>query len=114
LTINPNKVNPGESVEIYFKITNTGDSAGTDTVVLEINNSIIASKDVTIPGGGNTAVTFTTSSNLPGNYKVQVAGLNGNFDVAKSTISAWFWLVALGGFVLGAALSVLFLVRRRR
>jgi len=83
--------------------------------MLKINNQIEASKDVTLTSGGSNTVTFTTSRNLPGNYAVDVAGLNGNFTVTPSTITPWFWVVVMGVIVLvGVMLGWFFILLRRK
>jgi hypothetical protein len=114
LVINPSTVKPGENVNIYVRITNTGDVTGTDTVVLKIDNLVIASKDVTLAGGVSTVVIFTTSSKLAENYVVEVAGLNGNFTVSESGMPNWFWVSVIGALVLGIILVVGFALLRKR
>jgi CARDB len=114
LIINPSNVKPGEDVNIYVKITNTGDVAGTDRVVLKINNQIIESKDVPLASGTGTVVTFTTIGRLPGNYAVMVSGLNGDFTVSKSVTPPWFWLSAVAAFLLGVVLTAAFVFVKNR
>ena len=115
LVINPTTVKSGEKVNITSQITNIGDVTGTDAIVLKINNQVEATQDVTLTGGENNTVTFTTSGNLPGNYAVDVAGLNGNFTVTTSTITPWFWLVVMGVIVLaGVMLGWLIILLRRK
>jgi hypothetical protein len=113
LIINPSTVKPGAKVNVYLRITNTGDVTGTDTVVLKINNVVVDSQNVTLAGGVSTVVTFTTSSQLTGKYAVGVAGLNGNFIVSKSATPGWFWLIAVGAFVVGIILAVGFVLLRK-
>jgi uncharacterized protein YfaS (alpha-2-macroglobulin family) len=110
--INPSTVKPGENVNIYLKMTNTGEANGTDTVVLKINNAFVSSQNVTLAGGVSTAVTFTTSSQLTGNYAVDVAGLSGSFIVSNSKSAPWYWPVIVGVTVLGIILGVLIGIRR--
>ena len=113
LIINPAKVKPSENVSVSLRITNAGDVAGTDTVVLKINNLIIESKDVTLGGGESTVVTFTTSSNLIGKYSCEVAGLYGNFTVSKSVTPGWVWPSSIGAFILGIVMAVGFVLLRK-
>ena len=67
-----------------------------------------------VDGGVSTAVNFTNSGQLLGNYAVEVAGLNGNFVVSKSGILPWLWPVAVGAFVLGITLAVALALARGR
>jgi len=114
LTINPGTVKPGENVNIYLTITNTGDITGTDTVVLKINDVTVNSYDITIDGGLSKVVTFNANRSVSGNYLVEVAGLNGNFSVSKSITPVWFWLIGVGAFLLGVALAVIFIMLRNK
>jgi CARDB len=114
LVINPSDVKPGEGVNIYVKITNTGDVAGNDNVVLKINNQIIETKDVSLASGSGTVVTFTTIGKAAGNYDVAVAGLDGNFTVSKSATPLWFWLSAAAAFIMGVVLTAAFVFIKYR
>jgi hypothetical protein len=114
LIINPAKVNPGTSVNIQLKITNTGNVNGNDTVVLMINNKTVSTQDAILPGGDSTVITFSTYENSPGNYNVEVAGLKGNFTVSKNIILSLLWPVSVGVFLLAAALTLIFLLTRHR
>jgi hypothetical protein len=113
LVINPSTVKPGENVNVYLRITNTGDVTGTDTVELRINNLLVDSKDVTLAGGVSTMVTFTTSGKLGGNYAIGLAGLNGNFTVSESETPNWVWVSAVGAFIIGTILAVGFVMLRK-
>jgi len=114
LIINPGTVKPGENVNIYLTITNTGDITGTDTVELKINGIAVDSNDITIDGGLSKVVTFNASRSMSGNYLVEVAGLNGNFSVSKSITPLWFWLTGVAAFLLGMALAVIFIILRNK
>jgi hypothetical protein len=115
LLINPTTVKHGGKVNISTQITNIGDVAGTDTVTLKINNLIEGSKDVTLAGGESEVVTFTTSHNLSGVYLVEVAGLNGSFNVSKNIIQPLFWLIIIGVIILGVIIGLgIRLLRRKK
>lgn len=114
LIINPGKVKPGENVNIYLTITNTGDITGTDTVVLKINDIAVDSNNITIDDGLSKVVTFNANRSVSGNYLVEVAGLNGNFSVSKNITPLWFWLIGAGAFLLGVALAVIFIMLRNK
>jgi len=81
LTISPDEVEPGETVTISVLITNTGDLQGDYEAILKINGTAIDSKDVTLAGGASEKVTFTTTREVAGTYKVEVATLAGTFTV---------------------------------
>ena len=101
LNINPSTVKPEGKVNISLQITNTGDTIGTDTIILKINNQVENSKDVMLAGGESDIITFTTSHNLPGNYLVQVGGLNGKFTIVNTGTQLWLWLVIAVVIMLG-------------
>ncbi|MFC1986240.1 hypothetical protein ACFLWC_04530 [Chloroflexota bacterium] len=81
LTISPDSVDIGEEVTITVLITNTGNLTGNYEVVLKINNVTAATKELTIEGGGDERVTFTTIQDTAGTYSIDVNGLLGTFAV---------------------------------
>ena len=66
MIINPRSVKPNDHINIYLRITNTGDVTLNDMAVLKINNLTVDSQDVILAGGVSKVVTFTTSGQLPG------------------------------------------------
>ena len=79
---------------------------------------VVATKDVTLDGGASQMVTFTTSKDVAGTYKVKADGLSGTFTVKAPPVPVppkpinW-WLI--GGIIAGVIVigTVVFLVVRR-
>jgi len=81
LSISPAEVGIGESITISVLVTNTGDGSGTYKVTLELDNVAVAAKEVTLAGGTNQKITFTTSRDVAGTYRVDIADLSGTVVV---------------------------------
>ena len=81
LTITPGEVDIGESAAISVLITNTGDLTGSYEVSLEINNTVVETKEVTLAGGDSEPVSFSITKDTAGEYTVNVGGLLGTFEV---------------------------------
>ena len=101
LDISPAEVNSGGDVNISALITNTGDVTSTYEAILTIDNEVVATQNITIPGGASEEVTFTTSKDVAGTYAVDLNGLPGTFVVKEGP--SW-WLI--GGITAGVVVAV--------
>jgi hypothetical protein len=82
LDISPTNAYIGEDVLVSVLVSNSGDAAGNYQVVLKINDTVVATKDVTdLPGGATQEVVFNTARNAAGFYTVEVNGVTGSFTV---------------------------------
>jgi hypothetical protein len=81
LTVSPNEVEPGQSVSINVKISNSGDLSGTHDVNLKVNGVSEETKRITVAGGETQTVYFSLVRNGPGKYSVDINGLTGEFSV---------------------------------
>ena len=81
LSISPTEVNPGDKVTISATIANTGDLSGSYEVTLTINGAKVSTQTVTLAGHKSQVVTFTTTQNAPGTYRVTIDGVVGSFTV---------------------------------
>ncbi len=81
LVIEPDELDIGEAIIISATITNTGDLSGSYEVTLKIDNVVVATKYVTLDGGADRKVTFTTSKDAAGTYAVNVDGLLDTFTI---------------------------------
>ena len=81
LIVAPGKVGSGEDVTISVLVTNTGDSASTHRVELEINGAVIAFQDVSLEGGDSQTVVFITSRDRPGVYDVSIDNMTDSFVI---------------------------------
>ena len=80
---------PGATITINVTVVNNGDADGTVEVrVRDHNNSIVASKQVTVAAGSSTSVSLTaTAPSSPGTYSWKVEAYNvdtGTVDDSKS------------------------------
>jgi len=81
LKISPTEADIAKKVTISITVANTGDLAGSREVVLKINGKAVATKKVSVAGGGSEEVTFTTIQGEAGSYTVSIDGLSGKFTV---------------------------------
>jgi len=117
LSVNPTKVETGESVTISTLITNTGNLAGSYKVTLKIDNVVADTREVTLDAGASEVATFTIAKNVAGIYTVSVDGLSGAF-VVRIPPKPINWGL-LGGIIaaciaLVAVISLTVIRRRRR
>ena len=89
LVIFPDTVEPGEPVSIRATMRNSGDESGPTEVILRINGQEEDRQRVTVPAGGDVAVTFSVTRDTEDSYRVQapsardVKTLTGTFTVAR-------------------------------
>jgi len=83
LAISPAEVNPGEKVTITARVTNTGGTEGSYTAELKINDVTEATRKATVAAGASQLLSFGTSKDTPGTYRVTWGELSGEFVVAK-------------------------------
>lgn len=86
LTISPAEAVSGQMVSISTTLSNAG-GAGTYPAELEINGAVVDAKDVTVPSGGSTIVTFYVTRDEPGTYNVQLGDRRGSFTVAHPPLN---------------------------
>lgn len=86
LTISPAEAISGQMVSISTTLSNVG-GAGTYPAELEINGAVVDAKDVTVPSGGSTTVTFYVTRDEPGTYNVQLGDRRGSFTVAHPPLN---------------------------
>jgi hypothetical protein len=104
LAISPLEAAAGEKVTISAIVHNYGDTGGSHKVSLEVNGELIGEKIVTVPAGGNEAVSFSLSRTQNGRYIVTLGGLEGNFMVqGAASMMDWFRWVVIGMIILSMA-----------
>ena len=113
LTAQPSSVASGESVNISAEVLNTGEAEGSYVATLRVNDSIEATKNITLAGGASTTVSFNTTRDAGGTYRVDIGGQTGEFKVGSAALG---WS-AIGGIItavviVGVAASYLFMRRR--
>ena len=85
LAINPAEVYPRVEVIITAQITNTGDTEGTYTAGLRLDDNTVATKETTLAAGTSQPVSFVGAVATAGTYKVTWAELVGEFLVPRLT-----------------------------
>jgi len=83
LMINPAEVSPGEKVNINANLTNTGDTEGSYTVKLFINNVAAVVSEVTVPAGTIQVLSYSASSEIPGTYIITLGERTEQFVVVE-------------------------------
>jgi len=91
LVISPSQINKGESANISFMVTNTGNITGSYSLDLKINGVVEATETVELGAGENKRLTFTITKDTPGEYSVEVGDLKGSLKV----IDAVFYVTDL-------------------
>jgi hypothetical protein len=86
LTISPESVNPGGTINIGLTVANTGDFSGNYTLRLRIDSETIEERTIPVAGGGSEKVSFTEAMDTPGEHTVSVGGMSGVFEVKSSEV----------------------------
>ncbi|MGA7728332.1 MAG: CARDB domain-containing protein, partial [Dehalococcoidales bacterium] len=85
LTINPSTVNPGEPVNVTVNVANTGEGAGTDSVILNVNGVEWGEQEVALDAGASQNVGFVVTENAATTYDLDINGLVGSFGMTPVT-----------------------------
>jgi outer membrane protein assembly factor BamB len=75
LSVTPTSVQTGQTVTVTADVTNGGDAAGTYSVDITRNGSVVATRSGTVGAGNVTTVSYVTNFSTPGDYALGVAGL---------------------------------------
>ncbi len=81
LSIQPAQVEPNEPVTVTLSVTNTHDTWGIYSLVLQINGVREAGGQANLDAHGTESVSFTVIKAEPGKYRVFINGLSGSFSV---------------------------------
>ena len=81
LSIQPKKVQPNEVVTIIVSVTNTHDTWGIYSLVLNINGAKEAETQANVDAGATEYVSFEVTRKEPGRYSVFINGLSDSFTV---------------------------------
>lgn len=86
LTASADEVAPGDIVIISATVTNPGEVAAEYVVVLDINGSEEASREVTLGGGSGDVIVFPVSRDVAGTYTVTCHGQECEFTVVTPPV----------------------------
>ncbi len=81
LSIQPTEVEPNQPVTVSLSVTNTHDTWGTYSLVLQVNSVKEAEGRANPDAHATERVSFTVTKMEPGNYRVFINGLSGSFSV---------------------------------
>jgi dienelactone hydrolase len=109
LTINPSDVNVGEDVSVSIEVANTGEMAGSYTVILKINEEVEDEKTVTVAPNESTTISFDAPTSEKGTYSVDIEGLTGSYEV-EGGIPGF----PVASLIIGLAVAMLVLWARQR
>jgi hypothetical protein len=111
LTVSPSQAQLNQEVTISVDVANTGDTALDYNMQLKVDGIVKSSKQVTIAAGASQTVNFTVNGDTVGKHQVEVAGLNGEFEVVELNESELagqsqinWWLI---GGIAGAILLII-------
>ena len=114
LTITPHIVNAGQIVQVTFIVVNTGRQSGTYNTILNVDNTTIETRNITLAAGEKQRVTFELVKNEPGVHTVETAGYTGSFKVMvpEKASTWWIWSGIIAMAV--AAVMIIQSIRRRK
>ncbi|KXA91033.1 hypothetical protein AKJ57_02660 [candidate division MSBL1 archaeon SCGC-AAA259A05] len=84
LTVNPDEVGPGESVNVSINLRNVGEVEGTHTVKLKVDGTVENTKIISLAGEESTNVSFTVRKETSGSFTVEIGDLSDSFKVKES------------------------------
>ncbi len=87
LSIVPNSVTAGETVEIGANVTNVGGIKGTYTTILTVNGEPVESKELDIAAGSTHEASFTYETATPGTLTIGLGELTSEFEVGEAILS---------------------------
>ena len=114
LAVIPSVVEVGEEVSASVEVANTGEKAGSYTIILKINEEVEDEKSVTLGPDESVTVIFEVPATEEGTYSVDINGLSGSYDVEKAQTGIPGF--PLESIVLSMVLAVLllWLIQRKR
>jgi hypothetical protein len=84
LDITPIVAEPGQVVTVNVKVTNAGETTGTNKLALIVNGAEEEVKDVTVASGVTQTVNFTLTRDASGVFDIKVAGFNETLRVKQA------------------------------
>jgi len=115
LTLSPAEAVTGESVTITAVVKNNGDLPGTYTATLKVNGVAEETKEVSLPGGASTTVSFTITRDVRGSYNVELGNQLSGLTVQTAPAGVGWSLV--GGIIAAAlviSIIIAYILARKR
>jgi hypothetical protein len=114
LTIVPARAQLNQEITIRLKVTNTGQQSGDYNVQVKVDGQAIPSKEVTVTDGASQTVNLTIAGYAHGKHKVEIAGLNSEFEIigaSSSTDTQWWFFGGVAALIL-VAIGLLIALRK--
>ncbi len=93
LAVSPDEVGPAQEATVTAVVKNAGQATGDYSVSLTINGAEVETKDITVPGGTTSKVTFAIAQDQAGTYDVRVGDAT-----ATLTVKSGFYRSTAYGF----------------
>ena len=114
LSISPVEAKAKQTITISVKVTNVGEQAGTYSVNLKLNGTLVDSKTVSLKGGESTVVTFQVITDKVGTFNVEVDGLKGAFTVKQIQLPWVSCAIITAVVVVTASVIITMFAKKRR
>ena len=95
LALSSTEINPGGQATIDATVVNEGGVAGTYEANLEINGTVVETRNIDVNAGSSGVVTFTFSPDEPGQYVVRLGGQQKTVTVTQPLAPALFNITGL-------------------
>lgn len=112
LTIDPEEIDPGQTVTISVETTNFGTLREAETVILYLNEKEESTRDVTLGPGEISTITFSVNKSKSGTYDVEIGGLEGSFKVTGGSSISIIAMILLGIIGLFSAGAIIYSVSK--
>jgi hypothetical protein len=83
LKVLPSEVVPGDTFTVVADVSNVGETEGTYTAILKVDENEMETKNATIAAGGRASITWQITAEDPGTYKFTVEGMSGSCKILK-------------------------------
>ncbi len=109
-TITPGEIGIGKPVNITINVVNNGEVTGVYKIVVKVNGTIEAEKNIILSGGEEKTLVFKVAGDKPGVYQVEINGLTRIFKVKKPT-ETWIYIIAV---IIAIAISSSAIILKRK
>lgn len=90
MNVSASEVTVGGSVTVSAKLSNGGDLSGTYKCTLRLDGTTVATADVTVAGGGSSAVSLSAVVDKEGTHTLDLNGLTGKVVAKLAALPAQF------------------------
>jgi len=113
LKISPTEAKVGEIVSISVNVTNIRNITEVFTIVLRINGSVKAVRELILPGRRSTKVIFQVIEDKTGTFDVEVDGLMGKFRVKEGRLPRDLYvMISIITLVIAICVGIIIYIRK--